>query len=720
MTDLASGITPTTGVAPAQFSNPGNATDGNTATSATRAGATPPFATYLQVDLGAAHYIARMELLEAANTGFIYYPYYSTNGTTWVRTSGDVRTYLGSNRSRYDFTAVVARYWRLYDGPFSSGGAHPGITWKEWTVENAAPVAAFSAAPRSGVGPLTVQFSDESLGGVTAWSWDFGDGDTSTDQNPEHEYADPGEYTVVLTVTSTDGSDTETKVEYIVVSLADPLSGVFIDWDGDGFGAGSDDEVSGDPQNVVSWLITRGASAEIVGGAQPGSATLTLKNPNDIYNPRNTESPLYGKVTDGRPVWIGVGADGSLAGADPRGLFGGRVTDVTLLPAPGASVSPLVQFACEDMLSWAQRVPVQLDYEEGRSHKALRQAALDAAGETGYDLDNEIHTMPLSHADGSLGSILEAINSVNGTRHFAKPSNHYLTGYRYTTYNRHRHLDGSFAAALSAEDNHVTSTDGWRQSADTVINRQKATVTPIQFTPGTFTVWEAEQLPITVDEDHPYSRIVEFDDVTSGATLDIAYTGDTVTSTLEPFASGAKITLTVGAGDEATVTRLSIEGRLARRLPAESVTADDEASQAPPRGVREGGEIGNEYIGVLASARGIVQHVVFRYGNPQLRPTLTVESGRPDDDASSWLPNQFDLDLYEVISFSSPQLAMSGVLFEIVGLTHEGRLASAGPVHHITTYVLQESRVQRPGDFPWFILDDPSSLLDDGVHVLAY
>lgn len=52
------------------------------------------------------------------------------------------------------------------------------------------------------IAPLTYQFTDlsQTIGG-TSWSWDFGDGNTSTEQNPTHEYAQAGDYVVCLTVT---------------------------------------------------------------------------------------------------------------------------------------------------------------------------------------------------------------------------------------------------------------------------------------------------------------------------------------------------------------------------------------------------------------------------------------------------------------------------------------------------------------------------------------
>src|SRR6266536_1094496 len=68
------------------------------------------------------------------------------------------------------------------------------------------PTASFSAAPTSGTAPLTVQFTDTSTGGPTAWAWDFGDGSSSTAQNPSHSYATAGTFTVALTASNAGGS----------------------------------------------------------------------------------------------------------------------------------------------------------------------------------------------------------------------------------------------------------------------------------------------------------------------------------------------------------------------------------------------------------------------------------------------------------------------------------------------------------------------------------
>jgi PKD repeat protein len=79
------------------------------------------------------------------------------------------------------------------------------------------PVASFYAEITSGMEPLTVQFTDTSLNGPTSWMWDFGDGTTSTLQNPVHTYTGGDSYTVRLTVSNADGSDQAIHVGYIDV-----------------------------------------------------------------------------------------------------------------------------------------------------------------------------------------------------------------------------------------------------------------------------------------------------------------------------------------------------------------------------------------------------------------------------------------------------------------------------------------------------------------------
>lgn len=74
---------------------------------------------------------------------------------------------------------------------------------------NPVPTAAFTSDVVSGCTPVCVNFTDNSTvaspGIITAWDWDFGDGNNSTQQNPSHCYTTPGTYTVILQVKTADG-----------------------------------------------------------------------------------------------------------------------------------------------------------------------------------------------------------------------------------------------------------------------------------------------------------------------------------------------------------------------------------------------------------------------------------------------------------------------------------------------------------------------------------
>ena len=70
----------------------------------------------------------------------------------------------------------------------------------------------------------TVDFTDQSTGNATSWSWDFGDGITSILQNPSHTYNSSGTYSVTLIVENLCGNDTITKqVAITIVGISDQL-----------------------------------------------------------------------------------------------------------------------------------------------------------------------------------------------------------------------------------------------------------------------------------------------------------------------------------------------------------------------------------------------------------------------------------------------------------------------------------------------------------------
>ncbi|WP_440944924.1 PKD domain-containing protein [Methanosarcina sp. T3] len=85
----------------------------------------------------------------------------------------------------------------------------------------------FSANKTTGQYPLTVQFADLSTGSPDEWSWNFGDGGTSTEQNPVHTYMGAGSYTVTFTASALNGTVSKTKVKTNYITVTEPtIAGV--------------------------------------------------------------------------------------------------------------------------------------------------------------------------------------------------------------------------------------------------------------------------------------------------------------------------------------------------------------------------------------------------------------------------------------------------------------------------------------------------------------
>jgi len=103
-------------------------------------------------------------------------------------------------------------------------GAYISVPNASGTGPGDGPVALFSASPTTGSRNLAVQFFDQSLPGASpihTWEWIFGDGGTSSEQNPVHTYTVSGVYNVTLSVTSDIGMNILTKTGYITVT--DPV-----------------------------------------------------------------------------------------------------------------------------------------------------------------------------------------------------------------------------------------------------------------------------------------------------------------------------------------------------------------------------------------------------------------------------------------------------------------------------------------------------------------
>lgn len=169
------------------------------------------------------------------------------------------------------------------------------------------PVANFSATPQTGCSPLIISFQDLSTGNPTSWSWDFGNGNTSSLQNPSATYITPGTYTIRLTATNASGSNTLTQTSYITVYenpvvnfTADNTSGCFpfrVQF--------TDQSTAGAGNTNVSWLWDFGNGATstqqnpLVTYTTAGIFTVTLTVTNDKGCRRVFVRPNYITITSG-------------------------------------------------------------------------------------------------------------------------------------------------------------------------------------------------------------------------------------------------------------------------------------------------------------------------------------------------------------------------------------------------------------------------------------
>jgi len=121
------------------------------------------------------------------------------NVTAWSWDFGDGNTSIEQNPSHEYVTAGT------YAVRLNASNAYGFSLLDSGVTVLAPPKANFTLSTDEGNAPLTVNFTDTSTGNVTAWSWDFGDGNTSTEQNPSHEYVTAGTYAVRLNTSNAYG-----------------------------------------------------------------------------------------------------------------------------------------------------------------------------------------------------------------------------------------------------------------------------------------------------------------------------------------------------------------------------------------------------------------------------------------------------------------------------------------------------------------------------------
>ena len=156
----------------------------------------------------------------------------STNGftATFTNTSTNSTSYSWDFGDSNSSTEQDPEHTYDVDGTYTvvltATNACGTNTFTQTVVIITPPTAGFTAAPTSGCGPLTVQFTNTSSANATTFNWDFPGGtpSSSTEENPSVTYDTPGTYSVTLTVSNPAGSNSATQTSYITVD-AGPSAG---------------------------------------------------------------------------------------------------------------------------------------------------------------------------------------------------------------------------------------------------------------------------------------------------------------------------------------------------------------------------------------------------------------------------------------------------------------------------------------------------------------
>jgi PKD repeat protein len=139
----------------------------------------------------------------------------STNTpTAWSWSFGDGNTTGAASQNPVHLYTAAGLY-NITLTATNEGGSGSYSRTGYVNVSPALSVVGFNGTPVSGSVPLNVNFTDSSTNTPTAWSWDFGDGGSSNDQNPLHKYTAPGSYDVTLTVTNAGGINSSTRSGYV-------------------------------------------------------------------------------------------------------------------------------------------------------------------------------------------------------------------------------------------------------------------------------------------------------------------------------------------------------------------------------------------------------------------------------------------------------------------------------------------------------------------------
>jgi PKD repeat protein len=134
------------------------------------------------------------------------------NPTQWAWNFGDGGTSIEQNPTHV-YTTMGSSSTSTYTVTLTATNANgfDDQTKVDYITVTQTPIAEFTVDSRQGKAPFIVKFRDLSAGNPTTWSWEFGDGTGSSEQNPTHLYPYEGAYDVRLTVSNKFGTDSILK-----------------------------------------------------------------------------------------------------------------------------------------------------------------------------------------------------------------------------------------------------------------------------------------------------------------------------------------------------------------------------------------------------------------------------------------------------------------------------------------------------------------------------
>lgn len=268
----------------------------------------------------------------AGGSGYIHHGTYSgtsdtTTGSDTALTATNLVLSPLLTTSRYVSLLFKPRFsavaWYTNDGStFTAGSTGPDMGSVACPV--VVPVADFIASDTTPALGATITFTDLSTNTPTSWAWTFGDGGTSTAQNPTHAYTVPGTFDVALTATNAAGSDSETKTSYVSVLVdesyvAPSPAGVLLEiyaaapgaarwgiakWGEAVWSAAGWRDVTPYGVNVdISWGSDN-PQLGILSTPQAASWAVDFYDPDRILDPANRDGPYYGDLAPYLPIRV--------------------------------------------------------------------------------------------------------------------------------------------------------------------------------------------------------------------------------------------------------------------------------------------------------------------------------------------------------------------------------------------------------------------------------